>query len=44
VLQDFFCIAWQGDDWDGGSSGGGGWKPCPKELINAPKVHVRLVF
>jgi hypothetical protein len=38
MLQDFFCIAWKGDDWDGNKSGGGKWQPCPKELINAPKV------
>ena len=37
-LQDFFCVAWQGADWDGkASSSGGGWKPCPTELRYAPK-------
>ena len=37
-VQDFFCVAWQGANWDGSASSGGGWQPCPTELRNAPKV------
>ena len=31
-------MAWQGADWDGkASSGGGKWQRCPTELRYAPK-------
>jgi hypothetical protein len=37
-LQDFFCVAWQGADWDGkAASVSTPWKPCPSELRYAPK-------
>ena len=37
-LQDFFCVAWQGADWDGkAASASTPWKPCPSELRYAPK-------
>jgi hypothetical protein len=37
-LQDFFCVAWQGADWDGkAASVSTPWKPCPTELRYAPK-------
>ena len=38
VPQDFFCVAWQGADWDGkAASASTPWKPCPPELRYAPK-------
>jgi hypothetical protein len=39
VLQDFFCVAWQGADWDGKATADAtsGWKPCPSELRYASK-------
>jgi hypothetical protein len=38
-LQDFFCVAWQGADWDGKAlaDNSTGWKPCPSELRYASK-------
>jgi hypothetical protein len=45
-LQDFFCMAWQGADWDGKATADTttGWKPCPSELRYASKDVSRLLI
>ena len=44
--QDFFCVAWQGADWDGKATADAtsGWKPCPSELKYTSKdVSTRVL-